>query len=134
MNIKNLFDLYYWFREPYTATGLTLWLLVGGFLFLIVTGLIIQIIAQYIKNKTSKVVLKKISTLEMTMGFLGLLWMFFRQERVAFLAWRFWLLIFAAVSVWWIYRIIWYAVKRAPEIKAEQEKKERIEKYLPGRG
>lgn len=134
MNIKNLFDIYYWFREPYSATGLSLWLLVGGFLFLILSGIALQISAQYVKAKTQSVLLKKISSLGLTMGILGLLWMFFRQERVAFLAWRFWWIILAAASAWWVYKIIWYATKRAPALKIEQEKKERMEKYLPGRG
>ena len=60
------------------------------------------------------------------MGFLGLLWMFFRQERIAFLAWRFWLLLWLAAVVFWAYRLARYALKRIPEIKAEEIRRANI--------
>lgn len=134
MNFKNFFDYYYWTHQPYIAHGTTLWIYVGGFLFLIIAGLVCRIVAQYNENKFTKKILRRFSTIGTVMGFLGLLWMFFRQERVAFLAWRFWLLVWLVVIIWWLYKVIWYALKRAPEITAEEEKRRKMEKYLPGRG
>ena len=131
MALKNLFDFYYWFGQPFVATGLILWFLVGGFLALIVAGLILRIASQYSKQKSAGMLFKRLSALGIVMGFLGLLWMFFRQENTWFLSWRFWLLLWLVLLMRWIYRIIRYVVKRMPEIKAEQEKKERMEKYLP---
>jgi hypothetical protein len=131
MNIKNLFDYYYWFRQPYIAYGRTLWLIVGIFLFFIVAGLVCRIIKQYVQNKAGKTILHRAGTFGITMGFLGLLWMFLRQERVPFLAWRFWLLILLAVSVWWAVRIVLFACRRAPKIQEENDRKKQMEKYLP---
>ena len=67
------------------------------------------------------------------MGFLGLIWMFFRQESVAFLAWRFWLLLWSAAALIWAYRLARYALKRIPEIQAEEARRVNVEKYLPKR-
>ena len=131
MNIINLFNLDYWFYQPFTARGLALWLLIGGFLLFLLAGLVFKILSEYQNDKTKKIVLKRLGSLGVMMGFLGLIWMFFRQERVAFLAWRFWLLLWALVFVSWLSKIIRYMVKRVPELKAEEERRARMEKYLP---
>ena len=131
MTITNLFKLDYWFSQPFTARGLSLWLLIGGFLLLIVAGLIFKILSQYQNYKPARTVLKRFSNLGVTVGFLGLVWMFFRQERVAFLAWRFWILFLTVGFGFWVYRLIKYWVKRVPELKSEEAKREQIEKYLP---
>ncbi len=106
-------------------------MLIGGFLFFIVAGLVSKILSQYQNEKSKRLILKRAGSLGITMGFLGLLWMFFRQERVAFLAWRFWLLLWLAVVVFWAYRLARYAIKRIPEIKSEEARRANVEKYLP---
>ncbi|TSC83743.1 MAG: Uncharacterized protein G01um101413_883 [Parcubacteria group bacterium Gr01-1014_13] len=134
MSIQNLLRLDYWFSEPFTARGTTLWILVGGFLLFIVLGLVDKILSQYQEDKFKRLLLKRSGSLGITMGFLGLVWMFFRQERVAFLAWRFWMFLWVVATVIWIYRLARYALKRIPEIKAEEAKRASLEKYLPKRG
>lgn len=98
---------------------------------LIVAGLIYKILSQYQNDKSQRLVLKKCGNLGITMGFIGLVWMFFRQERVAFLAWRFWLLLWFIATAFWVYRIARFALKRIPEIKVEEAKRANLEKYLP---
>lgn len=134
MNITNLFSWHYWFSQPFMARGVALWILVCGFLFFIIAGLVLKIIAQYVGAKPAKTLLRRFSTLGVVMGFLGLIWMFFRQERVAFLGWRFWWLVWLGFLAWWVIRTGYYIFKRLPQLKMEQEKKERIEKYLPRGG
>jgi len=59
--------------------------------------------------------------------------MFFRQERVAFLAWRFWLLLWVVITLIWVFRLARYALKRIPEIQAEEAgdgESEEIERKL----
>ena len=77
MSILNLFNLDYWFNQPFTARGLALWLLIGGFLFFIVAGLVFKISSQYQSGKSYRLVLKRAGSLGITMGFLGLVWMLF---------------------------------------------------------
>jgi UDP-N-acetylmuramyl pentapeptide phosphotransferase/UDP-N-acetylglucosamine-1-phosphate transferase len=131
MSIQNLFRLDYWFSEPFTARGATLWLLVGGFLLFIVLGLVDKILSQYQQDKSKRLMLKRSGSFGITMGFLGLVWMFFRQERVAFLAWRFWMFLWVVGAAIWVYCLARYALKRIPEIKAEEAKRIALEKYLP---
>ena len=131
MNILNLFKLDYWFSQPFTARGMSFWLFVGGFLFLILAGLICKILSQYQNYKPMQTVLKRLGSLGLIMGFLGLVWMFFRQEMVAFLAWRFWLLFGAAAAGFAFWKAVGRFLKRNPKLKAEEAKREQIEKYLP---
>ncbi|OGH92344.1 MAG: hypothetical protein A2534_03635 [Candidatus Magasanikbacteria bacterium RIFOXYD2_FULL_39_9] len=131
MNIANLFRVDYWFVQPFVATGFSLWLLIGGFLVLVLAGLVCKIVSLYQEEKFKKVILKRSSHLAMTMGFLGLVWMFFRQEQAVFLSWRFWLLVWVGSFAWWTWSIVKYITKRVPEIRTEEERLARIEKYLP---
>ncbi len=133
MSVLNLLHLDYWFSQPFTARGLALWLLVGIFLLFVVKGLILKILSQYQENKSLKTFFRRSGNLGLAMGFLGLLLMFFRQEHIPFLAWRFWLLLWVVVTVIWVYHLARYALKRMPEIKAEEERRISIEKYLPKR-
>ena len=131
MNIANLFHVDYWFGHPLVAQGLALWLLLSTFLVFIVAGLICKITAQFQEQKFKKIILKKIGSLTLTLGFLGMVWMFFRQEGLVFLAWRFWLLVWLAILVWWLTAIVKYITKRVPNMQSEEERRARIEKYLP---
>jgi len=130
MNFKNLFYLDYWLSQPAVAKGTALWLLVGGFLLLIAVGLILRILVAYRQDKLDKIMLRRFGAFGMTMGLLGMMWMFFRQERIPFLAWRFWLLLWLLVAVWWLIRILEYIIKRVPVIRKEKISKEDKEKYL----
>ncbi|HSR89465.1 MAG TPA: hypothetical protein VLK22_03695 [Candidatus Udaeobacter sp.] len=131
MSISNLFHLDYWLAQPFTARGLTLWILVGGFLVLVMAGLVFKILSQYQQQKAQKSLLSRLGSFGITMGFLGLVWMFFRQERAVILAWRFWILLWLIGGIVWLYRLLYYALKRIPEIKAEEIKRANLEKYLP---
>lgn len=131
MAIDNIFHLSYWFYQPFTARGLSLWIFIGGFLLLVMAGLIFKMLVYYKEDKITRELLRRFGNFFFTLGFFGLVWMFFRQERVAFLAWRFWLLVWVLILVWWLAGIARYAVKRVPEIRKEQEERERIAKYLP---
>lgn len=131
MNIKNLFHVDYWFDQPFTAQGTTLWVLMGLFLLLIVAGLVCKILAQFQEDKFKKILLKRFGSVGLTMGFVALVLMFFRQEGIRFFAWRFWLLLWVAGLAWWICTIVSYLRKRVPDIKQEEDKRARMAKYLP---
>ncbi|MEK7680774.1 MAG: hypothetical protein AAB348_01885 [Patescibacteria group bacterium] len=133
MNLKNLFALDYWFGQPESARGSALWILVGGFLLVIVIGLLMKIFSQYTKVKSDKTVMSKFAMLGLAVGFSGLVWMFFRQEGVWFLGWRWWLVLLLVFFIWRLYKIINYLTKRVPKIKKEEAERARIEKYLPHR-
>lgn len=131
MDIKNLFHLDYWFSQPFIAKGLSLQLLVGIFLFLIVAGLICKILSQYKDETYKKVIFKRFGNLGMGVGFVGMVWLFFRQEGIALLSYRFWLLLLDIWLIWGLFKIYKYITARVPEIKSEEDRRARIEKYLP---
>lgn len=132
MRLINIFKWSYWFYQPFIAVGFAKWFWVLSFLFLVLCGLVAKIVRQQKKDVTVKEWLRRLGNFTLSMGFWGLVWMFFRQERVAFLAWRFWLILWAAVFVYWGYKVIFYYVKRIPQIKEEKRRREEIAKYLPG--
>ena len=131
MNIANLLDLHYWFSQPYIARGQTMWIWVGIFLVAVLAGLILKFIGQKSAEKYARKLIISFSNLGLGAGLLGLLWLFFRQERVAFFAWRFWLIFLFVWAVWVIVKNIRFAVTRLPKIRAEHAEKAMREKYLP---
>jgi len=133
MNLKNLLDWSYWFYQPFTARGGVMWFFVILFLALVLFGLSSKITRLYNQDKWYKETLRRIGNAGITMGLLGLLWLFFRQERVVFFAWRFWLLLWLIGAVVWLIRIAIYLVRRIPIIKQEEAKRSTLDKYLPGR-
>lgn len=67
------------------------------------------------------------------MGAVGLLLVWFRYEHAYFLSARFWLVIWLASLVWWLYAIIRYQVKVVPQAREQLEQKKIFSKYLPQR-
>jgi len=130
MSIKNLFYSSYWFDQPFPASGTVFFVLVGCFLLLLISGIVLRIISQRKKEKVDRLVFKRFSNFSMIMGLWGLVWMFFRQEKIIFLAWRFWMMLWLAVAIWWFARILDYVVRRVPIIKQEKAEKMEREKYL----
>lgn len=133
MQIQNILKGSYWFYQPFIAVGAAKWFWIVGFLTLVLLGLVSKIVRVY-NNKLSagtKEVLRRAGNLLVTSGFLGLLWMFFRQQRIAFLGWRFWLLLWIVLFVWWAYKVVHYATKRLPIISEEEAKRNLKNKYLP---
>lgn len=130
MSFFNLFYFSYWFSQPLTARGAVMWAWVGGFLAIVLFGLVMQILRLYQKQKWSKEISRRFGNWGVNMGLWGLLWMFFRQERIAFLAWRFWVIIWLVVTAIWLYRLLYYVIKRVPKIKEEEAVKELKNKYL----
>ena len=133
MQIQNIFKGSYWFYQPFIAVGAVRWFWIISFLVMILAGLIAKIV-RVSSSKLSggtKEVLRRSGNFLITMGCLGWLWMFFRQQQVAFLAWRFWLLIWVVLFVWWAMKIIFYATKRLPVISTQQAKRDLQAKYLP---
>lgn len=131
MSISNVLDWSYWFYQPFMARGLALWVLVGGFLLFVLASLVLRFLRSHEADSLKKELMRRFGDLFFWTGIVGLFWMFMRQERIPFFAWRFWLLFFAVGFGWWTFRIIWYWKKRMPKIKEEKLRKEALEKYLP---
>ena len=132
MHITNIFKTSYWFYQPFIAIGAVKWLWIIGFLVLVLVGLVAYIVRAN-KQYSDRVrgVLLRIGNFGAVTGLFGLLWMWFRQEAVPFLAWRFWLLLWLILFIWWGIKILYYIYKRVPAIQQELAHKIAKEKYLP---
>lgn len=131
LSIFNLFTWHYWFSQPYIAYGNTKLIWVLLFLGLILFGIVARWCAHRYSDTAISEVWRRLSNLGATMGLIGLIWFGFRQERVQFLAWRFWVFFWGLCLVWWLGKIVYYWLKRVPVIKQENAKRELMEKYLP---
>jgi len=131
MSIKNLLYSSYWFSQPRLATHAVLWLWIGFFLVLVLACLVLLFLQRTQQDKALRLVFSRFSSCTLAMGIVGLIWFYFRQERVLILGWRFWLVLWVAIFGVWLFKIIRYTVKRIPQIKAENKERELREKYLP---
>lgn len=130
---ENVMHMEYWFKQPDVTMGLLSWILIIFLLVLALSGLILKILRRYREDKFHKEIMRRLSNLNLTIGILGLLWMFMRQEHVLLLAWRIWALTLLLIFVWWLSKVLRYVVKRVPSLRAESAAKENLDKYLPGR-
>lgn len=64
-------------------------------------------------------------------GLSGLLLVWWRYEQIYFLAARFWLIIWPAGFLVWLFFILKFQWRVVPKIKRNQQKKQTFEKYLP---
>ena len=131
MSILNLFYFSYWLSQPVILYGTVKWVWVGVLLGFTIFGLISKIIQIIRPNSFARDAWRRFGNLFLSLGLIGLLWFFFRQEQVMFLAWRFWLIPWVMIFIWWLFKNVKYVVVRLPKIKAEQQAKELKNKYLP---
>ena len=84
MHLNNLLHYSYWFGQPFMARGTTFSLLVGIFLILVLIGLLAKIWRVYRVENWQKEVLRRLGNFGLTIGILGLIWLFLRQNEVFF--------------------------------------------------
>lgn len=129
---KYLPNLNYWIDvSPAPLQGLMFILPLLIFIAFFVGGLMAKIVASQIDNFKLRMILFKFGSLGWTMGFMGVLLIFFEYERVALLRMRIFFLIWILVTIVWVVMIIVSLRKELPsrleKIKEFMEKK----KYLP---
>lgn len=131
--MTNLLKLSYWFN-PNPGPWLTenLKIVYAFFGLLVILGLLAWLFAG--KNKENRLIYKlwqKIQSACLVIGVVGLLLIFFRQQRIYFLAMPFLFILLLAGAGVWVYFILKYLTKTLPQRKKEQEQKKAKEKYLP---
>ncbi len=127
----HLFTASYWFSEPLTVHGWLFVVLVALFGGLLIAGLAAIVFGKKWYVGPMKEILRRVGNLAATAGFLGTVWLVFRQEMIPFFAWRFWLLAIVIMIVFWLSSILRYTLVRMPKILAEQSARATQEKYLP---
>lgn len=135
MDVKQLFELSFWLTPhpgPIDLKTTIIFLIIFGSGIAGKIGLKIFLK----KNKTTltkpeKKLISKIESLCLTMGSLGLVWLFFAYENISFLSGRYFLVLWCISLGIWIY-LIWhyYDTEMQPTLSLLKER-EQIEKYLP---
>ncbi len=135
MNIRQLFELSFWLTPnpgPITVQITIFFLILFGAGIVGKIGL--KIFGKKRKatlTKPEKKLLSKIESLCLTMGSLGLVWLFFAYENISFLSGRYLFVIWCVSLGIWAY-LIWhyYETEMLPALALLKER-EQIEKYLP---
>ncbi|MFA5020837.1 MAG: hypothetical protein WC517_02130 [Patescibacteria group bacterium] len=123
-----LFDV-----RPYT-TGGTIRTMVIFFAIFLIIGLGLKIFEKFRKlEKFQTKILSKSAALFITLGAIGLGLTWIRYERVQLLSSRYWLLVWLMILIVWLYPIVSYWLKTAPEAKKRNEEKKLFRKYLPNK-
>lgn len=76
---------------------------------------------------------KQIATMLSTMGWLGLVFLFFSYEEIYLIGARFWFLAWGLLLAVWTIKIGKYIRFEIPELREAKKSKEEVNKYLPRR-
>ncbi|HOY56045.1 MAG TPA: hypothetical protein PLH37_01290 [bacterium] len=132
-NLSNLLTFSYWFNlHPEPFLGVVLKILYVFFGMLLLTGIVLRVLAR--KNNQNVPVKKtyeKLYYLFSTLAVIGLILMFFRQQRVLFLGAPFWFLIWLLVFLVWLFFVLRYILIKVPKLQQEIALKKELKKYLP---
>lgn len=132
LDLINIFSAKYLFAvQPGPFLPLVFKLIIPFFAVLIILGVVARKFAKKNHYRPVKIFFTKIHHFTLTMGALGLIYVFFRQQDVIYLAMPFWLLLWAVGALVWLGFILKYYFtdrpKQIEELSDEVEKK----KYLP---
>jgi len=125
-NPSHLFDL----RPPVMHSRAIL-ILAAAFGLLIILGIASQLIVMKTKDGLKIKGWRRLFHLFLTVGILGLVYLFFAWQGVTLLASRFWLIILGLVVLVWFGFIAKYLFWDVPKLRRNIEEKRRFEKYIP---
>lgn len=135
MSFLHFFNWTYYFDDNLTMTflGWGYWVIVGLLVLLVVAATIAPRKTKQLPVLPRQVVLKLIM-LANIVGWVGLLWLFFRYEGIRYLSWRLWptlLVIYALVQIGLIIKFARFdfPAKRASKVSG-QEKDRYLRRYL----
>jgi len=134
--IKNIFNILkpsYWFN---LAPGQFLPGVANVLYIFFAIMIVFSIASKIMQNKNKKDTLtqkmwSKFYYFFATLGIFGLILVFFRQQMVYFLSAPFWLILWFVGLLVWLFFIIRYIKITIPRVRADQDLKKEMEKYLP---
>jgi len=133
MSIFNLLRIEYWFSQPYIIYGGAKWVWLIFILALIMAGFVFKYLQKHTLDKIKAEIFKRFGNILVGLSIFLVIWFFFRQQHIPFLAWRFWWLLALFFAVSSALSTMRYMLKRIPEIRKFEEEKQMREKYSPKR-
>jgi len=126
------FSVKFWFISG-EITFKTAVIMLCFFGLMIIAGIVLKSILKAKKQSFDhllKGIINRITTLLFYMGAIGLMITFFMYEGANFVSYKFWFLVWCAVTLYWAVIIVKAALK-IPLKRSEIEKRKNYEKYLP---
>lgn len=133
--MNQLFSLDFWFRlQPMSMTPIFIQVLFVFFTSFIILGAISTMVAKRKEeDRYMTRAYKQISSMFSTMGWLGLIILFFSYEELYLIGSRFWFLVWGIGLLVWAIKIAKYIKVDVPELRESKKSKEEVNKYLPRR-
>ncbi len=110
MSLRNLFQVDYWFTSRILVGG-NFWVIFLFFAFLLLSGIILDILLRFKVLVKYRSVYKQVSSMLWTMSIMGLIWTFFFSQGIYALSARIWLVVWGIIFLLWLYFIIKYYLK-----------------------
>lgn len=133
MRFANLLYSAYWFSQPDPAVGRILWLWLIALAGLTALGVVCLFAWRRLTDHAVALFVRRLGNCLIWLGIVGLLFFLLRQERVAFLGWRVWFMLWAASGAAWVARLAFFWFKRVPALHAEEKSRAAREEFLPQR-
>lgn len=132
--MENIFDLGYWFdlTPVRMSTGFEIGFFVV-FALMIVLGLVFRIMKKSRQDKFERTTLERATNIGLSIGLLGLLWLFLTFEEISIFGARFWFLLLLALFVYLAVRLYRYYRIQIPQLRLLEQSKAEANKYLPRR-
>ncbi len=123
----------FWFdRYPLPFFELAMWVTLGVFAVVLAFGIWSKLRANKTGlDKLTASIWQKFGNLFLSLGLVGLVLLFFKQQRLPYLGMRFWLGLWALICLVWLGFILKYIFIEVPKKKEEKKKQEELRKYIP---
>ncbi|HBU28067.1 TPA: hypothetical protein DEB00_03050 [Candidatus Uhrbacteria bacterium] len=125
------YSFVWWFGTIplYNATTLRLYFI--GFLSLIIVGALVRMVSKRRLTDHYQIeITKRLASLFVVMGVVGLWYWFVAGQQVPFLSARFWLPVIGIVTLWWLWTIVRFARKDVPVARVQMHELKDETKYF----
>ncbi len=131
LDFRPLFTPPFWFDlRPIPPSNTVFLALASFFIALIVTAMGVRMWRQRMREKCMRVLLRRIASMLVTIGLIGLLFVFFHYEQVSLFSARFWFLLLALWAMLWIVSLVRFAREDIPRIRKQQVAAKLQAKYM----
>lgn len=134
MSLSQLLKFSYWFdlTPVRMSPGIEIFFFVL-FAAMIVAGSVFRIMRKNREDKFDRIILSRAANIVTIHGVLGLFWLFFSFQEISHFGMRLWFLVGLVTSLYSLGRLVYYAKRKVPVLRANEQSKAEANKYLPRR-